>query len=168
MTKNPQKILKGRYQVVPRTIILLLKDKKVLLQKAPETKKLFPGFYNGLGGHIERNEDILSAARREVLEESGLSCTNLKLYGSVLIDVNENQGILMFVFSGDDIKGELIASPEGSLHWIDVESLDTINVVEDVPELITRITQIGSSGKLFHGRYWYTQDGKRQTEFYEA
>ena len=103
MANNPQRILNGRYQVVPRTIILIIKNGQVLLQKAPDSKKIFPGFYNGIGGHMERGEDILAGARRELFEEAGITCEDLKLAGTIMIDVDVDQGILLFVFSGEQI-----------------------------------------------------------------
>ncbi len=105
MTSTPQVILHNRYQVVARTIIFIFIDGKVLLQKGSLTKKINPGLWNGLGGHIERGEDVLSAARRELNEEAGISCNNLQLNGTVVIDVNKSEGILLFVFSGDNYSG---------------------------------------------------------------
>ena len=32
------------------------------------------GKYNGLGGKMQANEDVLSCMRREILEEAGLKC----------------------------------------------------------------------------------------------
>ncbi len=165
MSKNPQRILKGRYQVVPRSIILLIKDGKVLLQKAPENKKIFPGFYNGIGGHIERGEDVLSGAIRELKEEAGILCDDLSLMGTIMIDVEDEQGILLFVFSGQKIRGDISDSEEGSLHWIEIGALDSINVVEDIPELVSRVIQARDTGKQFFGKYLYDEDGKRVTSW---
>lgn len=167
MTKNPQRILKGRYQVVPRSIILLIKDGQVLLQKAPETKKIFPGFYNGIGGHIERGEDVYSSALRELREEAGIFCNDLKLVGTIMIDVEDEQGILLFVFSGQDIQGDVTGSDEGSLHWIDIKALESIKVVEDVPELVFRVLRVRDTGKPFFGKYLYDDNGKRITSWTE-
>ena len=41
------------------------------------------GKYNGLGGKLERNEDILSGMRREIREEAGLECDELTLRGTI-------------------------------------------------------------------------------------
>ena len=163
MAKNPQVILKGRYQVVPRTLILVFDQGKVLLQKGAETKKIWAGYYNGLGGHIERGEDVLSAARRELQEEAGLECQDLRLYGTVVIDVEEDNGILLFVMSGDKISGSLNDSEEGSLHWIDVEKLHQIKVVEDIPEIMDRIMGLKKDQNVFHAHYAYDENGKRIT-----
>ena len=33
------------------------------------------GKYNGLGGKIERDEDVVACMRREIREEAGIECT---------------------------------------------------------------------------------------------
>jgi len=50
MGVNPQKILANRYTVVARTLILLFDGDCVLLQKGSASKKIWAGYYNGLGG----------------------------------------------------------------------------------------------------------------------
>lgn len=156
MGVNPQKILQNRYQVVARTLILLLDGDRVLLQKGSETKKIWAGFYNGLGGHIERAEDVFSAARREILEESGLTVTDLRLNGVVTIDVEPEQGICMFVLSAREYHGSLRSSDEGKLEWIPIADLNLINCVEDIPLLIPRIV----TNKFFSLQYLYDANGK--------
>lgn len=161
MANNPQVILKDRYQVVPRTLILVFKEDKVLLQKGAPTKKIWAGYYNGLGGHVEKGEDALSAARRELMEEAGLECSDLHLCGTVMIDVEEHNGIMLFVMTGNDVTGKSNESDEGSLHWINVNELAKMNVVEDIPEIVERILQNGS--EIFHAHYGYDENGKRIT-----
>ena len=41
------------------------------------------GKYNGLGGKLEADEDIVACLRREVREESGLECEQLQLRGTI-------------------------------------------------------------------------------------
>lgn len=168
MSKNPQRILNGRYQVVPRTIILLIRDDLVLLQQAPETKKIFPGYFNGMGGHIERGEDVYHGAVRELHEEAGITCDDLTLCGTIMIDVEDAQGILLFVFSGSQFSGKISSSEEGSLHWIEISKLKTLKVVEDIPELVERIQRARESGRMFHGKYQYDKAGKRIASWVEC
>lgn len=165
MTSNQQKIISGRYQVVPRSIILIFKDQQVLLQKGEADKKIYPGLYNGIGGHIERGEDVLAAARRELEEEAGITCENLELAGTIMIDVNVSEGILLFVFTGDETNGELTHSEEGTIHWVDINQLEQFEVVEDVPELMANVLKHKETGQLFFGRYLYNDEGVRFTEW---
>ncbi|MRS02597.1 NUDIX domain-containing protein [bacterium] len=161
MDNNPQIILKDRYLVVPRTLILVFQDDNILLQKGAPTKKIWAGYYNGLGGHIERGEDALSAARRELKEEAGLECLDLHLCGTVMIDVEEHNGITLFVMTGNQIRGIINESDEGSLHWVNVNDLDTLKVVEDIPEIVARI--LTNKQAIFHAHYGYDENGKRIT-----
>ncbi|MCH7664271.1 MAG: NUDIX domain-containing protein, partial [Chloroflexi bacterium] len=54
-----------RYQLIPRVLIFITRGDEVLLLKGAPDKNLWANLYNGVGGHIERGEDVLSAARRE-------------------------------------------------------------------------------------------------------
>jgi 8-oxo-dGTP diphosphatase len=59
--------------VIPRSLIFVTRPGKVLLIKGHPRKRLWANRYNGIGGHIEYGEDLVKAAERELLEESGLS-----------------------------------------------------------------------------------------------
>ena len=72
MPSADQMVLSDRYTIIPRTLIFLICGKNVLLLKGALNKRLWAGLYNGVGGHIERGEDILTAAQRELQEETGL------------------------------------------------------------------------------------------------
>ena len=45
-----------RYKVIPRTLIFLFNNNKVLLIKQNEKEKIGFGRWNGVGGHVEKGE----------------------------------------------------------------------------------------------------------------
>ena len=101
MGRADQKLSSNRYQVVPRTLCFVTHGDDVLLLRGAPDKPIWPNKYNGVGGHIEPDEDVYSAARREIEEETGLEVHHLCLRGTINIPVDEasNIGILVFVFS---------------------------------------------------------------------
>src|SRR5262245_14182932 len=41
------------------------------------------GKYNGLGGKLESQEDVVAGMKREIREEAGIECQDLELAGTV-------------------------------------------------------------------------------------
>ena len=93
--------------LIPRTLTFIFHEEKVLLIKGAPHKRLWANKYNGVGGHIERGEDVFSSARREVREETGLDLPSLALCGTVIVDTGENVGIGIFIFRGEYQGGNL-------------------------------------------------------------
>ena len=81
------------------------------------------GRYNGLGGKLEPDEDVVAGMRREIAEEAGVECTALELAGTVSWPGFGRHGEAWFGFLFR-IPGwtgtPLTANAEGSLVWVDV------------------------------------------------
>jgi 8-oxo-dGTP diphosphatase len=132
--------MNDRHTVYPRTLTFLLHGDDILLIHRANDARLFPGMFNGVGGHVERGEDVLSAARREVREETGLDVPDLVL--RCLLHVNEGSdrpGVLVFVFVGYTPQREVIESDEGSLHWIPLARVGELTLLPDLPLLLDRV-----------------------------
>ena len=163
MPQSDQGVTRDRYTLIPRTAIFLRRGDDYLLIKGAPTKRLWAGKYNGLGGHVERGEDVLSAAQRELLEETGLTA-ELWLCGTVIVDTGE-VGICLFVFSGENPKGEIKPSKEGTVEWVRKEAVLHLPVVEDLPVLLDRIHMMKRGDPPFAARSFYDEDEKLKVVF---
>lgn len=135
----------GRWLTIPRTLCFVTNGDDVLLLKRAAHKRVFPNRYNGVGGHIERDEDPLSSAKREILEETGLVVRNLWLRAVYNVDANEEMGIVLFVFTAVSDSRVVIANDEGTLHWIPKNQVLHFDLVEDLPFLLPRILEMKSN-----------------------
>lgn len=131
---------KGRWVTIPRTLSFVFNGDDVLLMKRAAHKRVFPNQYNGLGGHIERDEDPLTSARREIQEESGLQVRDLRLRAVHNIDAGQNSGIMLFVFTAISDSREVQSDErEGTLHWVAPDQLEQLDLVEDLPLILPRL-----------------------------
>ena len=164
MPISDQGVTKDRYTLIPRTAIFVRRGDEYLLLKGAPTKRLWADKYNGLGGHVDRGEDILSSARRELLEEAGITA-DLWLCGTVVVDAGD-VGICLFVVVGENAQGEVRGSKEGTPEWVKKEALSQLPVVEDLPILLGRIDQMNRGDPPFSARSSY-EDDKLKLIFFE-
>lgn len=164
--KSDQGIDHVRYQVVPRTLIFLFdQQNRVLLLKGSPQKRLWAGLYNGIGGHIEAGEDILEAAQRELFEETGILELSLDLCGQIMVDASPQVGVAIFVFKGEYLGTSFSPSDEGSLALVDLDGLDSVPLVEDLPVLLPKVAQHGPSSSMIIAKYTYGTEGDLTIRF---
>ncbi len=129
----------GRWLTIPRTLCFITHGDDVLLLKRSEHKRVYPGRYNGVGGHIERDEDARTGAIREMQEETGLTVTSVQFCGIIHVDVGAENGIMVFVFQAEATSRDFTDSDEGSLEWVPRAQINDLPLVEDLPVLIPLI-----------------------------
>jgi 8-oxo-dGTP diphosphatase len=173
MPASDQGISYNRFLLIPRTLIFLTRGDTVLLLKGSPDKRIWAGSYNGIGGHVERGEDILSAAQRELHEEAGLEGIDLWLCGLVTVDAGEQIGVGIFVLRGEYERqdlggpGEILNSPEGTLEWVPISRLETLPTVEDLPILLPRVFNTRRGDPPFFARSYYDDSGRLTVIFNE-
>ncbi len=167
MPASDQGISPNRYSLIPRTLIFLTRGEKVLLLKGAPHKRLWANRYNGVGGHVERGEDVLSSARRELAEETGLASPGLRLCGTVTVDAGHDIGVGIYVFTGECPEGEAISGKEGVLEWVAVEAIHDLLLVEDLYTLLPRVLSMHPGDPPFSAHYVYDQEEKIVITFTE-
>jgi len=160
-----QRIISGRYQVFPRTLCFVIHGDHILMLRGASDKPIWPNLYNGVGGHVEPDEDVRSAALREIREETGLEVSDLQLRGVINIPTAvHNTGVLLFVFTATTDTWEVHPSEEGTLEWVPLDEVTRLKLVEDLPMLLPRV--LGEKGAVpFFAHYHYDEHDRLQVTF---
>jgi 8-oxo-dGTP diphosphatase len=118
------------------------------------------GKYNGLGGKLENDEDIVAGMRREILEEAGIDCIDLQLRGTISWPGFGKHGEdwFGFVFLITRYRGETLAdNNEGTLEWVDIDKLLELPLWEGDPHFLPLV--FDADPRAFHGVMPY-RDGR--------
>ena len=110
------------------------------------------GKYNGLGGKIERDEDVVSGMRRELREEAGIEATAMQLRGTVSWPGFGKNGEdwLAFIFVITAFVGEPPpANAEGSLEWVEVGRVEELPLWPGDKYFLPLV--FGPEPRQFHG-----------------
>jgi 8-oxo-dGTP diphosphatase len=108
------------YNIIVVFCYLVRGDKVLLVQRAYPPHQ---GEYTIVGGKKEPGEGLLTACKREVLEETGLVVGKSELRGSVSCFIeNSDYEVLCVYFLSEDFSGELKSGVEGQVEWCDIES----------------------------------------------
>ena len=118
------------------------------------------GKYNGLGGKLEAQEDVVSGMRREIREEAGIECGSLHLRGTVSWPGFGKHGEdwFGFIFRVDRFQGVPHAgNAEGSLEWVEVERVPELPLWEGDRFFLPLVFE--RTARQFHGVMPY-RDGR--------
>jgi len=118
------------------------------------------GKYNGLGGKMEPGEDIAACMRREIREEAGIECVEMRLRGTLNWPGFGKHGEdwLGFIFVITRYEGTpLESNPEGALEWVSVDALDALPMWEGDRHFLPLV--FDGDPRPFHGVMPY-KDGR--------
>ena len=131
----------------------------LLVHRNRRAEDAHSGKYNGLGGKVERDEDVVACLRREVREESGLECAELILRGTVSWPGFGKGGEdwFGFLFRIDRFTGKPWAeNADGPLEWVEVGRVLELPLWEGDRHFLPLVF---ADGPQFHGVMPY-RDGR--------
>ena len=114
------------------------------------------GKWNGLGGKLERDEDIVAGMRREIYEEANIHCDQLELAGTISWPGFGQNGEdwFGFLFRIYEWSGEIrMHNDEGTLHWVPIAEVQGLNLWEGDRHFLPMI--LDRSSTPFHGMMPY-------------
>lgn len=158
----------GRWLTIPRTLCFVFNGDDVLLMKRAPHRRIFPNRYNGVGGHIERDEDPLTCAKREILEETALNVRDVRLRAVYNVDTGEANGIVLFVFTAISDSREVVSDEnEGTLEWVALNRLHEFDLVEDLSIIVPRVAAMKPQDPPLFIHVSYDADDKMLMRFAE-
>jgi 8-oxo-dGTP diphosphatase len=123
----------------------------LMIHRNKRLDDLHYGKYNGLGGKLDNNEDIVAGMRREIREEAGIEAEKMVLRGTISwpgFGKNEEDwfGFIFRIesWSGTPHQG----NHEGSLEWVPLSRLPEINMWESDRLWLPMVFE---GDKVFHG-----------------
>jgi 8-oxo-dGTP diphosphatase len=110
------------------------------------------GKYNGLGGKMQADEDVVACMRREIREEAGIECVELRLRGTISWPGFGPKGEdwLGFIFVIDRFTGTpLERNAEGELSWVPVKDIMSLPLWDGDRHFLPLV--FDTDPRAFHG-----------------
>jgi 8-oxo-dGTP diphosphatase len=141
---------------------VLSADKRqvLLIHRNRRAEDAHYGKYNGLGGKLERGEDVVACMRRELFEEAGIVDATLTLRGTISWPGFGKQGEdwFGFIFLIENWNGTVRAdNAEGTLEWVAIDRLLDLPLWDGDRFFLPLVFE--QSNRQFHGVMPY-KDGK--------
>lgn len=112
------------------TLVLVVQSKHVLL--GMKKRGFGAGRWNGFGGKVQKGETIEEAAKRELLEESGLTVDELHKIGNIKFEfVGSTELMDVHIFRADNYSGEPTESEEMRPQWFELEDIPFVQMWPD-------------------------------------
>lgn len=93
--------------------------KYLMIHRVKKVEDINKDKWVGVGGKLEERESPFDCARREILEETGLTVGKLNYRGLVTFVSNEYGTEYMHLFHTNEFSGELVRDcNEGDLEWV--------------------------------------------------
>ena len=141
----------------------------LMIHRNTRSDDLHYGKFNGLGGKVDVDEDVVSGMLREIREEAGIEVEELTLRGTISWPGFGKQGEpwFAFIFRIDRWSGTLLpGNHEGALEWVPLDALMQINIWESDRNWLPMV--FDRSPRTFHGIMPYEQGRMLSWSFTEV
>ncbi len=106
-------------------------DKYLMLHRVKKKNDMNHDKWIGIGGKLEDEESPFDGARREILEETGLTVNELSYRGIITFVSDEFGTEYMHLFHTTEFQGKLREDcDEGNLEWIEKQRLLSLPIWE--------------------------------------
>ncbi|XP_020830913.1 oxidized purine nucleoside triphosphate hydrolase [Phascolarctos cinereus] len=130
------------------TLVLVMKPQHILL--GMKKRGFGAGRWNGFGGKVEDGETIEEGAKRELLEESGLTADTLQKIGKITFEFVGNTELMdVHIFNVDSFHGTPKESDEMRPQWFQLEQVPFSDMWPDDSYWFPLMLQ----KKKFHGYF---------------
>lgn len=140
-------------------VLSLDKQEALLVHRNAREDDTHLNKYNGLGGKMRPDEDVVSCIKREIREEAGIECEEIILRGTVnWTGFGPNgESWLGFIFRIDRFSGTPHKkNAEGELSWMDISRLDELPMWEGDKFFLPMV--FDDDPRMFHGYMPYKGD----------
>lgn len=139
--------------------ILIFQGDSILLVRHNESAGHVTGTYGIPGGHVEENESLKQAAVGEFEEETGLIVQENELSSfprsEYTADIKRKDGTTkrytMHIFLAQKFEGDLKSDYETTPEWINLDSLDSVNLLPNVKNAILAAQDFLQEGYVNEG-----------------
>lgn len=92
--------------------VLIFREGQMLSMRRSSTQEAGPGLWEGVSGRVRAGEDPIAAARREVIEETGLDVEIQPRPVTSYAAMRRGEPMTVIVFVADHQSGEVVLSEE--------------------------------------------------------
>ncbi len=127
-------------------------NETLLIHRNTRTDDHHLGKYNGLGGKLDPDEDVIAGFRREIHEEAGIECEEIRLCGTISWPGFGKHGEdwFGFIFRVEKFQGvPYTENPEGTLSWIPINQVLDLPIWEGDRYFLPLV--FGDDHRQFHG-----------------
>ena len=123
-----------RTEIELTNMCLVYNENEVLVQEKAGTR--YEGGLVFPGGHVEEGESLRDSIIREIREETGLTISNPQPCGYKDWIQEDGTRYIVLLYKTDKYSGELKASDEGRIFWLDRKDIPNANLIWNMRELL--------------------------------